>query len=393
MKTTRWTLALLAAAALAGFFALPYAADRLMNVVAPPRVALAPSAAARALHARLRLADLHADSLLWPRDLLARSSVGQVDVPRLVAGRVALQVFGVPTQTPYGLNFDRNSPDTFDMTTALVVASAWGPRTWTSRLARALHQAAKLRAFAERSGGRLVLVRTRADLARFLTDWERDPARVGAFLGLEGMQALDGRVESLDALSAAGFRMIGFAHFFDNDFAGSSAGEAKGGLTPRGRAALARMEALGLVADLAHASPATIRDVLAAATRPVVVSHTGVKATCPGPRNLSDDELRGVAANGGLIGIGAFAGAVCDTSPRAVARAMRHVRDLVGIQHVALGSDFDGAVTTSFDASQTALLVDALVAEGFDADEIARALGENELAFFARSLPAESASS
>jgi microsomal dipeptidase-like Zn-dependent dipeptidase len=388
----KWAIAALIAVWVAGFCAVPYVADRALNIVTPPDEEREPSAAARALHAGLRLADLHADSLLWPRDLLERGTVGQVDVPRLVAGRVALQVFGVPTQTPYGLNFERNSSDTFDMTTALVVASAWEPRSWTSRKARALHQASKLREAAERSGGRLVLVRTRGDLARFLAGYDRDATRVSAFLGLEGMQALDGRVESLDELAAAGFRMIGFAHFFDNAFAGSSAGEEKGGLTPLGRRALARMEELALVPDLAHASPATIRDVLVAATRPVVVSHTGVQATCPGPRNLSDDELRGVAANGGLVGIGAFAGAVCGTSPSDVARAMRHVRDLVGIAHVALGSDFDGAVTTSFDASQDALLVDALAAQGFTADEIAAALGENALALFSRVLPADAGS-
>jgi microsomal dipeptidase-like Zn-dependent dipeptidase len=181
--------------------------------------------------------------------------------------------------------------------------------------------------------------------------------------------------------------MIGFAHFFDNPFAGSSAGEEKHGLTELGRRALARMDELSLIADLAHASPATLRDVLAHTRRPVVVSHTGVQATCAGPRNLSDEEVRLVAAGGGIIGIGAFEGAVCDTAPRAVARAMRHVRDLVGIEHVALGSDFDGAVTTAFDVSETAVLVEALLAEGFTPDEVRLALGENALALLAKSLP------
>jgi microsomal dipeptidase-like Zn-dependent dipeptidase len=187
--------------------------------------------------------------------------------------------------------------------------------------------------------------------------------------------------------------MIGFAHFFDNEFAGSSAGEAKYGLTDLGKQALARMEQLSLIPDLAHASPATIRDVTTLAKRPVVVSHTGVQATCPGPRNLSDDEIRRVAATGGLIGVGAFEGAACSTRPRAVARAMRHVRDLVGIAHVALGSDFDGAVVTSFDASENAVLVDALFAEGFTPDEVRRALGENALALLAQQLPASEARS
>jgi microsomal dipeptidase-like Zn-dependent dipeptidase len=387
MSTLCKLAAALAVVLVAGFCALPRIADRAMNRVERPPDPFALASGARALHGELRIADLHADPLLWPRDLLARGGPGQVDVPRLIEGRVVLQVFGVPTQTPWGLNFERNSAETFDMATPLAIASAWGPSTYTSRLARALHQAEALREAADASEGKLALIRTRGDLAKHLAAFADDPQRSAGFLGLEGMHALDGRVESLDALFDAGFRMIGFAHFFDNAFAGSSAGEEKHGLTPLGREALARMEQRGLIADLAHASPATIRDVLAFATRPVVVSHTGVQATCPGPRNLSDDELRAIAANGGVVGIGAFEGAVCGTSPRAVARAMRHVRDVAGIEHVALGSDFDGAVTTAFDVSETALLVDALFAEGFTPDEVRLALGENVLALFARLLP------
>jgi microsomal dipeptidase-like Zn-dependent dipeptidase len=377
----------LALALVAGFCALPRIADRSMNRVARPADPFAISEGARRLQAELRIADLHADPLLWPRDFVDGGGQGQVDLPRLIEGRVVLQVFGVATQSPYGLNFERNSAEAFDMNTPLAIASGWGPRTYTSRLARALHQARVLRDAADDSDGKLTLIATRGDLAQHLARFAGDPQRSAGFLGLEGMHALDGRVESLDELFAAGFRMAGFAHFFDNAFAGSSAGEEKHGLTALGRAALARMEALGIAADLAHASPATIRDVLALAKRPVVVSHTGVQATCPGPRNLSDDEIRGIAANGGVIGIGAFEGAVCDTAPRAVARAMRHVRDLVGIEHVAFGSDFDGAVTTAFDASENAVLVEALFAEGFTPDEVRLALGENTLALLAKLLP------
>jgi len=387
MSTLRRLGIALALLLVVGFCALPRVADRTLNTVARPRDPFAISRGARALHAELRIVDLHADPLLWPRDLLVRADNGQVDVPRLIEGRVVLQVFGVATQSPWGLNFERNSAETFDMQTPLAIASGWAPRTYTSRLARALHQAELLRGAAAASGGTFTLIATRGDLARHLAAFGRDAQRSAGFLGLEGMHGLDGRVEALDELRAAGFRMAGFAHFFDNPFAGSSAGEQKYGLTELGRAALARIEELGMIADLAHASPATIRDVLALAKRPVVVSHTGVQATCPGPRNLSDEEIRGVGANGGLIGIGAFEGAVCDTTPRAVARAMRHVRDLIGIEHVALGSDFDGAVATAFDASESAVLVEALFAEGFTPDEVRLALGENALALFARLLP------
>src|SRR3546814_9629720 len=107
------------------------------------------------------------------------------------------------------------------------------------------------------------------------------------------------------------------------------------------------MGPMGKLRDLAHASHSTIRDVLAMAQRPVVYSHGGVKATCDTNRNLTDAETKGIAATGGVIGIGFWDAAVCAPTPQATARAMRHVRDLVGIEHVALGSDFDGAVTRS----------------------------------------------
>jgi microsomal dipeptidase-like Zn-dependent dipeptidase len=113
--------------------------------------------------------------------------------------------------------------------------------------------------------------------------------------------------------------------------------------------------------------------------RPVVSSHGGVQATCKTNRNLSDDEIRAVAKTGGIIGIGYWDGAVCETSPRAAAKAMKHVRDLVGISHVALGSDYDGATTVRFDTSQLEQVTQALLDEGFTPDEIRAVMGGNAL--------------
>jgi microsomal dipeptidase-like Zn-dependent dipeptidase len=177
----------------------------------------------------------------------------------------------------------------------------------------------------------------------------------------------------------AGFRMAGFTHFFDNELGGSMHGLKKGGLTPFGREILRRMEAKGMIVDIAHLSHAGVAEVLAMAKRPVVSSHGGVQATCKVNRNLTDDEVRGVAKTGGIIGIGYWEGAICSTDPRAAAKAMKHVRDLVGIQHVALGSDYDGATTVRFDTSQLAQVTQALMDEGFTPDEIRAVMGENAL--------------
>ena len=380
--------ALLVAALLAAFaFAcVPALLDRALNRVAGPAPP-PPSERAAALFASLRIVDLHADPLLWQRDLGERLGHGQVDVPRLIEGNVALQVFGLVTQSPFGQNFERNSADTADTITLLAVLQRWPLATWRSRLERARHQAAKLDALAAGSAGRLGVIRTAADLGAFLAARERDRARVAGLLGIEGAQALDGTLAGLDVLFAAGVRMVGLAHFFDNPVAGSAHGIERGGLTPLGRETVARMEALGMAVDLAHTSPATVTDALALATKPVLVSHTGVQATCPGPRNLSDDQIRAIAANGGVIGIAYFEGAVCGTDVAHIVAAMRHVKDLAGAEHVALGSDFDGAVVTAFDTTQLAALVDGLLADGWSEAEIRAAMGENALRVLAELLP------
>ena len=202
-----------------------------------------------------------------------------------------------------------------------------------------------------------------------------------------GAHALDGRVESLDALFAAGFRMIGLVHFFDNGVGGSAHGVDKGGLTPLGAAVVARMEQLGIVVDLAHASPALIDDVLDQATRPVVVSHTGVRGVVDNQRNLSDDQLRRIAATGGVVGIGFWKLAIGGDDAAAIARSIRYTADVVGVDHVGLGSDFDGAVETPFDISGLALLTEALLAEGFGPDEVRKLMGGNLVRVLRQGLP------
>ncbi len=202
---------------------------------------------------------------------------------------------------------------------------------------------------------------------------------VGALLSIEGLQNLEGKIENLDKLHAAGFRMAGLAHFFDNDVAGSMHGVRKGGLTAFGRQVLPAMEAKGIIVDIAHCSRACVAEVLAMARRPVVSSHGGVQAMCKVNRNLTDEEVRGVARTGGVVGIGYWDGAVCDTSPRSIARSIKYVRDLVGIDHVALGSDYDGATTVRFDTSGLAQVTQALLDEGFTPEEVRAVMGGNAL--------------
>jgi len=341
---------------------------------------LAVSDQAKALHKTLTIVDLHADTLLWKRSLLDRANRGHIDLPRLQDGNVALQLFSSVTKSPKGLNYDRNSAETADDITRLAIAQLQPVRTWRSLLERSLWHAQKLDRAVAASAGGLRRIGTATDLDALLDSRARSsPKPVGAMLTIEGLHDLEGKAENLDRLYEAGFRMASLTHFFDNQLAGSMHGEVKGGLTPFGRSIVRAMEAKGMIVDIAHCSHRCVAEVLAMARRPVVSSHGGVQATCRVNRNLTDDEIRGVARTGGVIGIGYWDAAVCDTSPRAVAKAMRHVRDLVGAQYVALGSDFDGSTTTRFDVSQLVQITQALLDEGFKPDEIRAAMGGNAL--------------
>ncbi len=379
------TIVVLVVAILAAFVVLPGIVDKRMNkVVAAPHVTVSDSA--RTLHRSLIVADMHADELLWGRDLLARADHGHVDVPRMTDGNVALQVFSVVTKTPKNQNYDHNTGET-DNIALLALVQRWPLATRTSLRARAIYQASRLQDAVARSNGALMLVTDKASMAAFLARRATTPATHAAVLAIEGLHALDGQLESVDTLYAHGFRMMGLTHFFDNEVAASAHGVTHGGLTPLGRQVIERMEALHILVDLAHASPQTVSEVLAMAKRPIVVSHTGVAATCPGPRNLTDGQLTAIAANGGVVGIGYWDGAVCTLGAASIAKAIRHAVDVAGIDHVGLGSDFDGATSTPFATDGLAEITQALMDQKFTADEIAKIMGGNVMRLLAASLP------
>ena len=367
-----------------GFFGLaPGMAERAMNrwtgAIWPV------SDEARALHARLTVIDLHADTLMWKRDLTLESTQGHVDLERLAAGNVALQIFSSVTKTPRGQNYDSNSGDT-DNITPLVIAQLQPVRTWFNLTERSLWHAKKLRQAEDRTEGLLRIIRTSGDLEKLLADRAAGVPVTGALLSTEGAQNLEGDIANLGRLHDAGFRMIGLVHFFDNDVGGSMHGVQKGGLTPFGAKVVKEAEARGMIIDLAHSSAATFADVLKIATRPVVVSHGGVKATCDTPRNLTDDQLRALAANGGMIGIGYWDAAICDPTPAATAKAILHAVKVAGIAHVGLGSDYDGATTVGFDTAHLSAVTDALLKAGMSETDIAAVMGGNAARLLAAGL-------
>ncbi len=379
-KPRRWPLRLgigLILAALFFFGAAPMLFDAAVNRVDSAKV-VAVSPQTQRLHDSLDIVDLHADSLLWDRDIDERADRGHVDLPRLRDGHVTLQIFSSVTKVPFGQNYESNGSGS-DMLTILVIAQLQPFKTWGSLLERSLYHAEKLDDAVARAEGGLVPVNTPSDLDALMGARGSGKDSVGALLSIEGLHDLEGDAANLDRLYNAGFRMAGLTHFFDNRLAGSMHGEAKGGLTSFGRKIVRRMEARGMIVDIAHLSHAGVADVIAMARRPIVSSHGGVQAVCRENRNLTDRELQGVASTGGLIGIGYWEGAVCALDPRAIAASMKHVRDLVGIRHVALGSDFDGDVATPFDTAGLAQLTQALVDAGFSEPEIRAVMGGNAL--------------
>lgn len=378
MRKLIWIpLALVIVAALGFFgFAPGYVEGSMNQIDGKPLIKV--SEEAKKLHATLDIVDLHSDSLMWNRDINIRASRGHMDVPRLQDGNVALQLFSSVTKTPKGQNYDGNSDET-DNITLLTVAQLQPMKTWNSLVERSLYHATKRDDAIAGSNGALRAVNKASELEALLAARQNDRRTVGAMLTIEGLHNLEGKEANLDRLYDAGFRMAGLTHFFDNELGGSMHGLKKGGLTPFGRDIVRRMEAKGMIIDIAHLSHAGVAELLAMAKRPVVSSHGGVQATCKVNRNLTDEEVRGVAKTGGIIGIGYWDGALCETSPRAAAKAMKHVRDLVGIKHVALGSDYDGATTVRFDTSQLTQVTQALMDEGFTPDEIRAVMGGNAL--------------
>jgi membrane dipeptidase len=371
--------------ALIGFTIGPaIVAKRLNPTVSPTTVAIEPAVAA--FHQTLTIADLHADALLWGRNLAQKANYGHVDLPRLIQGNVALQVFTVVTQVPTPLKLEGNG-DQPDNITKLAILQRWPIGAWFSLTQRALHQAHQLQKLETQSVGKFQIIRTAADLTRYLAQRSDRRDITSGLLGLEGAQALEGKIANVDRLYDAGFRLIGLAHFFDNEVSGSAHGANRGGLTDFGRQVIQRMQARHMIVDLAHASSQTIDDVLQITQSPVLVSHTGVRGTCDNARNLTDRQLQQIAKTGGVIGIGFWETAVCGPDVAAIVRAMRYVADQVGVDHVALGSDFDGAVRLPIDAANLAQITAELQMAGFSEVEIGKIMGLNVMRVLAQILP------
>ena len=301
-------------------------------------------------------------------DLVRGRDGGHLDLPRMRAGGMRGGIFAVFAPSP----------------PARTRVPARGPRLGAS----VPHEQAA--AVATAAAGRLLALERQGAVrvARRIEDV--DAAREGdgppaAVLHLEGAEAIDPDLEALGLWHAAGLRSIGpvwsrrnaFAHGVA--FAAPSSPDIGPGLTDAGRALVARCAELGILVDLSHMNEAGFWDVARIDAGPLVASHSGAHALSPCSRNVTDAQLDAIAGSGGLVGIvfacpflrADFANDA-DTPLELIARHARHVADRVGPEHVALGSDFDGATIPAALGDVTGLprVLEALADAGFDAREL-----------------------
>lgn len=383
MKKFLKILLIIIAVALLGFFLFaPAYVDKSSN-----KVTIAGAATKNSWYDSIPfIADLHCDELLWDRNLLKKIDYGHVDVPRMQQANMALQVFTIVSKVPAGINIEKNDGNS-DQIALLSFAQLRPVSNWFSIKARALNQCQTLHDFAKESNGQLRVITSRHELQQFINDRKTNPKLTSGMLGLEGAQPLEGNLNNLQEFYNIGVRYIGLAHFYDNEFAGSAHGMEKGGLTPLGKQLIKKMDSLHILIDLAHSSQQTINDVFALHEGPVLVSHTGIKGVCDNQRNLSDEHLQEIGRRNGLVGIGLWETAVCGKDAAATAKSIRYVADKIGVDKVALGSDWDGSIEAHFDVTGLPLLVIELEKLKFTRSEIEQILGGNVREFFLRNLP------
>ncbi|MFT6154695.1 MAG: microsomal dipeptidase-like Zn-dependent dipeptidase [Bermanella sp.] len=359
-------------------YVLPAQIDASMNQVTK-HASWPVSAQARILHDSMIIGDWHSDSLLWNRDFLKANDYGHVDLPRLQQGNVAFQVLTAVTKTPAGMNYQSNSSEAHDKLTALMIAQTWPIRTWRSIFERALYQVERLQDLQKRAPEEVRHIKTKQDIQDVIMSRSTNAPLTGLLMGMEGAHPLEGKLENLDRLYDAGYRLIGLQHFFDNELGGSLHGQSNLGLTDFGKQVVQAASDKNMIIDVAHSSHETVRDVLAIMNRPVVLSHTGIHEICQTKRNIPGKLMEEIANVGGVIGIGYWAEVVCDNTPKGIVKAIKAGVNLLGVNHISLGSDYDGTIESQFDTSELAALTHEMLQQGFTSDHIKKIMGGNML--------------
>jgi membrane dipeptidase len=315
------------------------------------------------LHRDSIVFDAHCDTVLAllcdDRKLAERSSQGHIDLPRLLDGGVTAQVFALFIEDNY---------------------LPAGAARQTLRLLDTFYRALDDHAV------QLMLALQAKDIKQ-----AKEEHKIAAVIGLEGAEALEGDLALLRVFHRLGLRLLTIAWSRRNQAAdGVAEARTRGGLTNHGWQLVEECNRLGIIVDISHLAPAGVSDVLEATNAPVIASHSNAQALCPHARNLTDEQLDAVARNGGVVGVTFVPAFILEDEKQAnLDRLLDHVDHIVGVagvDHVGLGSDFDG-----FSAPPPQGLEDVtcmpgitagLVERGYSADDVRKILGLNFLRVF-----------
>ena len=307
------------------------------------------------LHRDAVVADLHSDTILevasGNRDLAVRGGTGHIDLPRMREGGVDVQVFALFVHPRYAGSGFRRVSELLDAFDGLVRAQQiLAPATTVEVIQQAVRR-----------------------------------GRIAAVLSVENGSAIDGDPANLDRLYARGVRILSLTWNQSNDLADGALEETHGGLTPLGRRVLARMQELRMVIDVSHLSERAFWAVLEATAGPIVATHSNAAALTPHRRNLTDDQLRALARRGGVVGVNFYPAFTGGATIQHVLAHVDHLVRVMGADHVALGSDFDGfsqTVAGLEDVSRLPALTAGLLARGYAPDDVRKILGGNVLRVF-----------
>jgi len=286
-----------------------------------------------------------------------RTDKTQLDLPRLKEGSIDIAFFAV------------------DVTTAL-----------KNHLTYAVDAFGFFDRELESNHAEMALALTAKDLLEFT-----EQGKVAALLAIENSDALEGSLNVLRMLFKLGVRAIGLTHN-PRSLAADGVGEARtgGGLTSFGVQLIEEMNRLGILVDLAHMSEKGFWDALEVSKKTVIVSHGNCKALCDHRRNLSDDQIKGLAAKGGVAGV-TFVPDFVDARTPSVQRLLDHIDHIVrvaGIDYVGIGSDFDGGGTLLKDPTALPEISRGLLEKGYSEEEAKKILGGNFLRVLSQVLPA-----
>ena len=299
---------------------------------------------------------------------------GHLDLPRMHAGGIRGAIFAIFTPS----RDERKRPVPRDDD---VVEFEYSRPASHARTAADATAAAGRLARLDRDG-HLRLARRIVDVDEALAG-DGPPAAV---LHLEGAEAIDPELEALDLWHSAGLRSLGPVWSRHNDFAhgvpfiSPSSPDLGPGLSAAGKALVCRCAELGILIDLSHLNEAGFWDAARIDAGPLVASHSAAHALSPASRNLTDAQLDAVGSSGGLVGV-VFGSSflrpdfadVEDTPVALIADHVRYIADRIGVQHVGLGSDFDGTTVPRAiaDAARVPELIELIRSTGFDAHEMA----------------------